>query len=31
MKDVCYEGGIKKSLLFFPLAHEYRKYVENRI
>jgi hypothetical protein len=22
---------IKNSLLFFPLAHEYRKFVENRI
>jgi hypothetical protein len=22
---------IKKSLFFFPLAHEYRKFVENKI
>jgi hypothetical protein len=35
LKAVFYGGRdfyrIKNSLLFFPLAHEYRKFVENKI
>jgi hypothetical protein len=35
MKAVCYGGRdfyrIKNSLFFSPLAHEYQKFVENRI